>query len=192
MSRFGLVKGITLGVCVVVGCRIEDGELPRQPTPSSAGTKAESPTEQGGSADRDEGSGGKETRAQDEYEGATQSDAGEAPSAAGQGGAETRGGGGEGGALPTDCNVNDGCEAKCRQPTRTCSVVDLGIACEFSKYAGTSLELTCGELTSVGEVNCGACGPVDFKVYFDGQSCWEGIPDCERGEFKGILFRVVD
>jgi hypothetical protein len=179
----------------VVGCRIEDGELPRQPTPSSAGTKAESAPGQGGAAggeDVSEGAGGKEPPAQGEDGGARQSDAGESHSAPEQGGAVAGGAGGAGGELPTDCNVNEGCEARCREPTRTCSVVDIGIACEFKKYAGTSLKLTCGELTSVGEVNCGACGPVDFKIYFDGQSCWQGIPDCERGEFKGILFRVVE
>jgi hypothetical protein len=198
MSRLRVVKGLAIGACVVMSCRFETAEpQPRpEPTAPSGGTESEvSPsysgeTAEGGTPGEARGGEGAEARGGSASGG--RSYAGEGPAQAGQGGQGLGPDGGDGGAPPTDCEVDGGCETKCEQQTHVCQLTDPGLACEFKMFAGTKQELTCGELTSVGKVNCGACGEVDFKVLFDGENCWQGIPDCERYEFEGRLFRIVD
>lgn len=189
-----------LGVSVAVACKFEGALEPEEPQ-AAAGNQAE--TQAGAAASNSDGGrddgrpnepagmGGQlSTGGGDDAAG----QAGEPSSASGGAGAggESHAAGAGGAPLASECNISEGCEAGCQQAMGTCQLIDMPFACEFAKYAGTSHELACGELAVVGEVQCGGCGLVDVKVYFDGQGCWQGIPDCELVEFENVLFRIDD
>lgn len=201
MVRFGFVRVVALGVSVAIACKFEGALEPEEPQTTAGNpgeTNAGAPTSQG---DGGRGSGGPKVPSSMGGElstGGGDDAAGQAgrtfaPAGGAGAGGQTSGDAGAGGApLASECNISEGCEAGCQQASATCELIDMPFACEFAKYAGTSHDLSCGELATVGEVECGGCGLVDVKVYFDGQGCWQGIPDCELVEFDDILFRIND
>jgi hypothetical protein len=86
--------------------------------------------------------------------------------------------GGGDGAIPTECDLDGGCVSKCIQPSAVCAVVSRGFLCELDGFVGASTEVTCGQRTVLGTACCGGCGCVPVEVFFDGTTCWQGIPAC--------------
>jgi hypothetical protein len=69
--------------------------------------------------------------------------------------------------------------------------VPLAAFCEFIQSTGLSAEVACGDTVTVApQVCCGGCGCVDVVLFFDGRTCWEGIPTCGLDEFAGKLFAL--
>jgi hypothetical protein len=111
------------------------------------------------------------------------------PGLGGVGELERAGAGGSAEAL--ECSLLDGtCTSSCAETSSTCTVIPWGLACEFEQFSGSSSQVACGETTKVGTASCGICGVVDVLLYFDGQHCWQGIPDCATDVLKGQLFRI--
>jgi hypothetical protein len=200
MARFGVVWVVALGVSAAAACKFE-GSLPEEEAePAQAGNEGE--TSAGGSGKSSEGGAAPDTPSAPSSVGGEVATGGDAAGQGGQaliagggagaGGEETAASGAGGAPLASECSISDGCEARCQQATGTCQLIDMPFACEFDEYAGNSRELACGELVTVGPVECGGCGPVDVKIYFDGRSCWQGLPDCTLPEFNGVLFRIDD
>lgn len=99
--------------------------------------------------------------------------------------------GGEAGAPARDpnatCTLDDTCVANCTTRTATCGVESFGAACEFEGLKGASAALSCGEHKVVGLACCGGCGCVPVEVYFDGWSCWQGLPQCSADQFANHM-----
>ncbi|MEP7049204.1 MAG: hypothetical protein ABJB12_02580 [Pseudomonadota bacterium] len=97
-------------------------------------------------------------------------------------------------ALPTEdqahtqCDLNGGCVSKCTDQTVTCTVQSLGFACEMEGFVGASKEVACGQRAVVGTACCGGCGCVPVEVFFDGTSCWQGIPACTTFAFTNKFY----
>lgn len=93
---------------------------------------------------------------------------------------------------PAECALDGGtCSANphptCAEPRAKCTVRDPGFSCELPKFAGVSATVACGATATVGTACCGACGCVKVEVYYDGEYCWEGFPDCSLPEYAGKL-----
>ncbi len=104
------------------------------------------------------------------------------PSASGAAGAPS------GSEPPNDCALNDTCVSKCTVPTATCGIEAFDGYCEFAGFDGASTQVACGARAVVGTACCGGCGCVPVEVFFDGQSCWQGAPQCTYPAFAGLMF----
>jgi hypothetical protein len=90
---------------------------------------------------------------------------------------------------PMECDVDGGCTSKCTGETVSCAVESFGNYCEFELFHDTPVTVTCGQTASVGIANCGTCGTVAVKLYYDGSLCWQGIPDCP---LPGAAGKLID
>jgi hypothetical protein len=108
-----------------------------------------------------------------------------ASGAAGSGDAGTRNT--PAGTKPTECDVDGGCASNCTTEAVSCGVVSFGAYCEFELFHDVPVTVACGQTATVGIANCGICGSVAVKVYYDGSFCWQGIPDCPSQDFSGKL-----
>jgi hypothetical protein len=68
-----------------------------------------------------------------------------------------------------------------------CTVQSNGWMCEYLPWQGTvSDPLGVQQQETIGWSNCSdVCGSVPVKVYYDGELCWQGIPDCQSPGFQG-------
>jgi hypothetical protein len=184
MSGYSLLTGIAVSTCLIA-CHF----VPNEPegmsgptagaggaeiTPSSGGKTNHPPTAGAANVhpdyDAEAGSGGVGGDAEAGSGGQLPASAGSATGGTGGGSVELAG---DGGAAPAECDV----------PQATCAVIS-EYDCEFSQLAGATAVLACGQTLPVGEANCGQCGLVAVKLYFDGRDCWQGIPDCTTTNFS--------
>ena len=90
--------------------------------------------------------------------------------------------------IPDHCDLDGGCVSKCTNQTVSCAVEPLPTFCEFDGFTGASAPVTCGQRVVIGTVCCGACGCVPVEVFFDGTSCWQGIPQCTLPSLANQFF----
>ena len=96
---------------------------------------------------------------------------------------------GSGGQPPRDqCDLNGGCVSTCTTPSAICAVSTDGNYCELKGFVGASAEVGCGQRAIVGIACCGACECVPVEVFFDGTSCWQGMPQCTQPALSGQMF----
>jgi hypothetical protein len=83
-----------------------------------------------------------------------------------------------------ECDVDGGgCVSKCVHEVANCGVESFAFACEFDLFHDMPAAMTCGQSVTVGIANCGLCGAVAVKLYYDGSYCWQGVPDCAGQSF---------
>jgi hypothetical protein len=88
-----------------------------------------------------------------------------------------------------ECNLDGGCTSSCTEnQSNTCAVMLDRADCELLEFAGASAIVACGQSAAVGTADCGGCGSVEVKVFYDGARCWQGIPDCVLPQFAGNFF----
>ncbi len=80
-------------------------------------------------------------------------------------------------APPPPCDLMGNCDSSCENTPVTCGI-QAGNECEYRGFVGATAQLTCGQHAVIGIACCGACDCVPVEVYFDGVSCWQGIPQC--------------
>lgn len=133
---------------------------------------------------------GGEAGARAASEAGARDDAGASPSVPAGAGSESMFGdaGAGAGSPPDSCAADGGCPKQCAAASAVCSVIEDPVACEFEKSVGKSARVSCGESAFVSTPNCGSCGEVDVRVYFDGKYCWQGMPDCALPGFTGMFF----
>ncbi len=93
---------------------------------------------------------------------------------------------------PAHCDVDGGCVSQCTNQSATCAVISSGVICELDGFVGASAEVGCGQRTIVGTACCGGCGCVPVEVFFDGTSCWQGVPTCAFSGLADQLFNPHD
>ena len=86
------------------------------------------------------------------------------------------------------CVLDDTCVSKCTVPSATCGIEAYGGYCEFAGFEGASTQVACGERKVIGTACCGGCGCVPVEVFFDGEQCWEGAPQCAYPIFASLMF----
>ncbi|MEO6599361.1 MAG: hypothetical protein ABIQ16_05775 [Polyangiaceae bacterium] len=189
MSGYSLLSASALAACCVIACHaMPDGstgadgggssqEAGGAPSVSghggSGGTagKGGHPPKAGGDAGEG-GSGG-------DNEGSVAGESGSPSADAGSGGATET--------TPSEISADAGAgpvPTRCAAKQATCAVLSEP-ACEFMAFADQTKTLSCGEIATVGMAQCGACGPATVELYFDGRTCWQGIPDCALADFAG-------
>jgi hypothetical protein len=88
---------------------------------------------------------------------------------------------------PRSCELDGDCPNNCPSTSARCTVLNSDF-CEYEAAAGLSAEVTCGETELIKSVDCGGCGRVDVVVFFDGEWCWQGVPDCPVRSVAGQVF----
>lgn len=88
---------------------------------------------------------------------------------------------------PRSCELDGDCPNNCPSTSARCTVLSSDF-CEYDAAAGLSAEVVCGETEIIKSVDCGGCGRVDVVVFFDGEWCWQGVPDCPVRSVAGQVF----
>ena len=110
--------------------------------------------------------------------------AGAVNAAGGEGGSDDldsdkAGAAGENEATRPPCDLNGNCDSSCQNTPVTCGVQS-GSECEYWGFVGATAQVTCGQRTVIGVACCGQCECVPVEIYFDGVTCWQGIPQCNN------------